>query len=106
MARISSLVVSGSLIFVALTIARAAPSLSLARPVVITEQLPNQEEVRAFAGTVISENDGMFVLQDDANKTLYRLDNQALASKFLGKKVSVTGTLDKTGTIQVKSIEE
>jgi hypothetical protein len=105
--RVSSLIVSGSLLFVGLGIVSAAPLPgSLVRPVVITEQIPNQEEVRGFAGTIISQNGGMFVLQDDANKTLYGLDNQALASKFLGKKVSVTGTLDKTGTIHVKSIEE
>ena len=107
MARVSSLIVSGSLLFVGLVTVRAAPLLvPLVRPVVITKQLPNQEQVRAFAGTIISQNGGVFFLQDDANKTLYGLDNQALASKFLDKKVSVIGTLDKTGTIHVKSIEE
>jgi hypothetical protein len=106
MARVSSLIASGSLVFVGLSIVGAAPlPVSLVRPVVITKQLQNQEQVRAFAGTIISQNSGIFVLQNDANKMLYGLDNQALASKFLGKKVSVTGTLDKTGTIHVVGIE-
>ena len=61
MYRVSSLIVSGSLVFVGLVTVRAAPALvPFVRPVVITEQLPNQEQVRAFAGTIISQNDGMF----------------------------------------------
>ncbi len=107
MARVSSLIVFGSLVFVGLAIVRAAPlAVPVVRPVAIANQLPNQEQVRAFAGTIVSQNGGMFVLQDDVKKTLYGLDNQVLASKFVGKKVSVTGTLDKTATIHVKSIEE
>jgi uncharacterized protein YdeI (BOF family) len=108
MARVSSLIVSGILVFVGLSTVKAAPVLvPLVQPVVIAEQLPNQEEVRTFAGTIVSQNGGaMFVLQDDANKTLYGLDNQALASKFVNKKVLVTGTLDKRATIHVKNIEE
>jgi hypothetical protein len=37
---------------------------------------------------------------------LYGLDNQALARQFANKKILVTGTLDKTATIHVKTIEE
>jgi Protein of unknown function (DUF5818) len=106
MARVSSLVVSGSLVFVGLATAIAPLAVPHVRPVALTNQLPNEEQVRVFAGTIVSQNGGMFVLQDDVNKTLYGLDNQALAAKFVDKKVLVTGTLDKTATIHVKSIEE
>jgi hypothetical protein len=38
-------------------------------------------------------------------KESYTLSDQKVAEKFVGKKVSVTGTLDaKTGTIRVESI--
>ena len=107
MARVSSLIISGSLLFVGLATVRAAPLVvPYVRPVPITDQLPNQEQVRAFEGTIVSQNGGMLMLQEDANKTLYGLDNQALAAKFVDKKVLVTGTLEKTATIHVRSIEE
>ncbi|HWF39529.1 MAG TPA: DUF5818 domain-containing protein [Candidatus Acidoferrales bacterium] len=110
MARVSSFIVSGSLVFMGLATVRAAPLAPLVvpcvQPVAITGQLPNQEQIRAFAGTIVSQYGGTFVLQDDVNKTVYGLDDQALAAKFVDKKVLVTGTLDKTATIHVKSIEE
>lgn len=70
------------------------------------EHAPNQEQLQIFTGTIISITGGMFALREDANAMLYGLDNQALARQFANKKVAVTGTLDKTATIHVKSIEE
>ena len=107
MTRVSSLIASGSLVLVGLASVRGAPLVfPHVRPAAITDQLPNQEQIRAFTGTIISQNGGIFVLQGDGNKTLYGLDNQALAARFVDQKVLVTGTLDKTATIHVKSIEE
>jgi hypothetical protein len=47
------------------------------------------------------------VLRDDANNTWYHLDDQQAASKHLGKKVVVIGTLDaRTDVIRVQKIDE
>jgi hypothetical protein len=47
---------------------------------------------------------GSFVLS--SKKEIYRLDDQAGAEKFAGKRVKVTGTLDaKTKTIHVSKVE-
>jgi hypothetical protein len=49
---------------------------------------------------------GKYVLFDAASKTVYELDDQQKPEQFAGKKVKVTGTLDKaTKTIHVTSIE-
>jgi len=59
-----------------------------------------------FSGTVVSTGDVSFLRAEDEHKTMYGLDDQSLARQFINKKVSVTGTLDKTATIHVKNIEE
>jgi type 1 fimbria pilin len=52
----------------------------------------------------VRERGGRFVLQ--SKQGVYKLDNQELAEKSVGKKVKVTGTVDpKTNTIQVRTIE-
>ena len=59
-----------------------------------------------FAGTIQKRGEN-FVLSDLATKTSYALDNQKLASTFEGKKVKVTGTLDKANNlIHVQTIDE
>jgi len=50
------------------------------------------------------EMGGVFVLV--GKKDLYRLDDQILAEQFAGKKVKVTGTLDKGETLHVLKMEE
>ncbi len=63
-----------------------------------------QQQVQTFTGTIKRSGD-QFVLSDDSNKSSYQLDDQQTASKFEGKKVKVTGTLDATkNTIRVQSI--
>lgn len=65
----------------------------------------NAQQVQNFTGTVIKTTDG-FVLQDNAAKTAYKLDNKMQAKKFEGKSVKVSGTLDpSTGTIHIASLE-
>jgi Protein of unknown function (DUF5818) len=62
-------------------------------------------EIRIFLGT-ISKTGNQFVFSDDASKSSYQLDDQETASKFDGKKVKVTGTLDASNNIiRVQSIE-
>ncbi len=60
---------------------------------------------QAFTGTIVKGNDG-FMLQDDTNKTSYKLDDTKQAKKFSGKSVRVTGTLDSTSnTIHVTNVQ-
>jgi hypothetical protein len=48
-----------------------------------------------------------FILKDDADKSSYQLDDQDKASKFEGKRVKVTGTLDQANNlIRIQTIEE
>jgi hypothetical protein len=81
-----------------------SPSISFR----IQEPAPNQtdEQLQMFSGTIVSTGDVLFLSAEDEHKTMYGLDNQSLARQFLNKKVSVTGTVDKTATIHVKNIEE
>lgn len=63
------------------------------------------EETKSFSGLVAQEN-GEVVLQDPVTKVIHKLDDVARAKQFLGKKVKVTGKLDKeSNTIRVESIE-
>src|SRR6476646_5322435 len=48
---------------------------------------------QSFTGTIVKGSDG-YMLQDDTNKTSYKLDDAKMATKFSGKSVRVTGTLD------------
>jgi hypothetical protein len=60
---------------------------------------------QAFTGTIVKGSDG-YMLQDDTNKSSYKLDNAKIAKKFNGKNVKVTGTLDFTSnTIHVTDVQ-
>src|ERR1700722_21027966 len=97
MARVSSLIAYSSWVVVGLVSVRAAPpGVSHIRPVPVNDQLPNQEQIQALVGTILSQNGGMFALQDDGNKMLYGLDNQVLAAKGRQKSVG-RGYVRKSG---------
>ena len=65
-----------------------------------------RETDNTFAGKIIKGGKGKYLLEDAAKSTSFTLDNQKLASKFEGKNVVVTGTLDQTNNIlHVKRIE-
>src|ERR1700676_354337 len=82
----------------------AAPVQS-AVPATPTLQTQAQPEVETFMSTIIKNGEN-FVLSDSATKTGYTLDNPKKASAFEGKKVKVTGTLDKSShLIHVETIE-
>jgi hypothetical protein len=77
-----------------------------ARPFYAQQQSQDQNQVRAFTGT-IAKNGDKFVLRDDSSSSSYDLDDQTSAGKFAGKKVKVTGILDAANnTIHVQTIEE
>jgi|HubBroStandDraft_1064217.scaffolds.fasta_scaffold51382_2 hypothetical protein len=64
-----------------------------------------QPEIRIFLGT-ITKTGNQFVFSDAVSKSSYQLDDQETASRFDGKKVKVTGTLDASNNIiRVQSIE-
>jgi uncharacterized protein YdeI (BOF family) len=66
----------------------------------------HKETTKTFTGTVMKQGD-VFVLSDNADKTNYQLDDAKKASKYEGKTVKVTGTLDAQNlTIHVETITE
>lgn len=68
-----------------------------------TTKAPNPDE--HFAGVIVWLNGNRYILRDDVNDTWYHLDDQQTAAKYLGKKVSVTGTLDgRSDMIHVRAI--
>ncbi len=63
-----------------------------------------QPQIQTFLGT-ITKAGNQFVFSDSTSKASYQLDDQETASRFDGKKVRVTGTLDATANIiRVQSI--
>ena len=86
------------------------PAIGNASPPAITaaqQSYPQHKETtKTFTGTVMKEGE-VFVLSDNADKTNYQLDDAKKASKFEGKTVKVTGTLDAQNlTIHVQTITE
>jgi len=93
--------------------AAAAPHLTSPRMLTLSGQdqqaQPNdpkaQTKIETFVGT-IAKSGNQFVFSDEASRVSYQLDDQQTASKFDGKKVKVTGTLDAANMIiRVQSIE-
>ena len=71
----------------------------------LQDQSNSQTQVQTFTGMIMKTGD-QFVFSDDATKSAYQLDDQKTASKFDGKRVKVTGTLDAANnTIRVQSIQ-
>jgi hypothetical protein len=65
-----------------------------------TQQTPAQ----SISGTIAKVNN-RYVLQTSDSVT-YQLDDQTNVAQYVGKRVKVTGTLDRsTGTIRVRSVE-
>lgn len=65
----------------------------------------DQAVSKTFVGTIAKSGD-QFILKDDSGKVTYQLDDQQSASKFEGKQVKVTGTLDASNnTIHVQNIQ-
>jgi hypothetical protein len=88
-------------------VAGAAPKTS--HPPVLAAAAQNQAnpqpQVQTFTG-MITKTGNQFVFNDEATNSSYQLDDQKTASKFAGKKVKVTGTLDASNnTIRVQAIE-
>lgn len=70
------------------------------------DQSPAKPVTRSFTGTITKIGD-QFVLRAETADAPYQLDDQDSASKFVGRKVKVTGVLDDSNnTIQVQTIEE
>jgi hypothetical protein len=66
----------------------------------------DQPQIHTFHGTV-TKNGDQFVLAEAKTQKWYQLDDQNAASKFEGKNVTVTGTLDVVkNIIRIQSIAE
>ena len=69
-------------------------------------QTQAQPEAKTFTGMILKSGES-FVLSDSSTKSRYMLDDQYKASRFEGKHVKVTGTVDvASNTIHVETIEE
>jgi hypothetical protein len=106
-------VIAGTLSFLFcdafLIVGANAPTLRAAAvaPSVLQNQAQDEAAVNTFTGKIMSQNGVRFILRDDSSDVWYHLDDQQQASKFLGKIVQVTGTLDgRTDTIRVRNIAE
>jgi Protein of unknown function (DUF5818) len=65
-----------------------------------------QPTIRRFSGT-IAKNGDQFVLNESESHKFYELDDQDAASRFVGKSVTITGTLDVVkNIIRIQSIAE
>jgi len=51
------------------------------------------------SGTICKGNEGEFLLRNASDTGLFWLDDQRLASRYLGKQVSVTGVLDAANNL-------
>ena len=73
-------------------------------PEAVADQNSAMQE-QGFAGKITKSKEGI-VLKDPTNHTTYKLDDAEKARRFLGKNVTVTGTLDQASkTIHVSNIE-
>ena len=69
-------------------------------------QPDNERKTKTFSGTIVKDGD-KFILSDKASKLSYLLDDAEKASRYEGKTVKVTGTVDAaSNTIHVANIEE
>jgi hypothetical protein len=90
----------------ALLVLAGAPMIGRAAVPPTSMQQQSEQQSKTFSGTITKHGDS-FVLNDAANKTSYMLDDGQKASRYEGKKVKVTGTVDTaSNTIHVETIEE
>ena len=84
----------------------AAPRIATTYSARAWEQQDTERKTKTFSGTIIKDGD-KFLLRDTASKLSYVLDDAEKASKFEGKNVKVTGTVDvASNTIHVDMIQE
>jgi len=99
--KIALLYLAGALLLFA-----AGPRIAATYSTWTWEQHDTERKTKTFSGTIIKDGD-KFVLRDTASKLSYILDDAERASKFEGKNVKVTGTVDVTSnTIHVEVIQE
>jgi len=58
------------------------------------EKGQEQNTRRATVGKIVKSSDGQYMLMD-TRATVYQLDDQTTAKKFVGKIVKVSGTVDE-----------
>jgi hypothetical protein len=71
-----------------------------------SSQTQERPEAKTITGTILKSGES-FVLSDSITKSRYMLDDQKKASRFEGKHVKVTGTIDvASNLIHVETIQE
>jgi Protein of unknown function (DUF5818) len=90
----------------ALLVFAPAPKITSATPHPVSMQQEPPQKTKIFSGTIIKNGDG-YILSDAASKLSYILDDAQQASRYEGKKVKVTGTVDiGRNMIHVETIQE
>jgi hypothetical protein len=81
---------------------------ALPRPASATSQEGVKlNDADTHTGVVLLMNGELYILRVDGSNTWYHLDDQKMASGFLGKKVDVTGEVDpSTSVIHVTDISD
>ncbi|MGA8366651.1 MAG: DUF5818 domain-containing protein [Candidatus Acidiferrales bacterium] len=87
--------------------ARGVLRASVASAAILRQnRVSSDEQIETFTGS-ISKSGDQYVLQSPFATAPYQLDDQQIASRFTGKRVTVTGTLDATDDlIHVQDIQE
>ena len=95
-----------SLVVAAITLSIALPAAAFAatprphpRPTPQQSQQALRGSLLYVSGTICKGNEGEILLRDASDTGLFWLDNQRLASHYLGKQVSVTGVLDAANNL-------
>ena len=98
--RLLSLLVAAILSWIALP---AAAFAGLPRPHPRPTPQQSQQTLRGsllyVSGTICKGDEGEILLRNAADAALFWLDDQRLASKYLGKQVAVTGVLDAANNL-------
>ncbi|MFZ3200227.1 MAG: DUF5818 domain-containing protein [Candidatus Acidiferrales bacterium] len=111
MKRIILIVAALSVVFGTVSLAavwaRGVLRASVASAAILREnQDSSDEQIQTFTGT-ISKSGDQYVLESPFGTAPYQLDDQQIASRFAGERVTVTGTLDATDDlIHVRDIQE
>jgi hypothetical protein len=91
----------------ALALASVSGIAALPRPVSASQDGVKLDETDSHTGVVLLMNGELYILRVDDSDTWNHLDDQKMASKFLGKRVTVTGEVDPfTSVIHVTGISE
>lgn len=75
------------------------------QPTQANQQQPASQHSQAFKGTVVKQGKDL-MLKDSSGVLTYKLEDAAKAKAYIGKSVTIQGTLDSsTNTLHITSIQ-